>query len=189
MGKKKFYINWYWLIAGILILYFNLSRFSISKKDIGNLDVITVNLDKDIININSRESGIEYKFRTQQYKAQFNILKGSISNVQRNDISELKKGEQIDLFIINSEIEYLDSKSEEITVHGLIKDGVSLLSVDEYYRNRKYYKIRILVIALFMSIMLIANGIIDIRSKINYVIIGLFIGLIIVFRVFHIVIY
>lgn len=70
--KQQSNFNWYFLLAGSLILYFGLTSNQPTIQS--SLEKITVQLDKDIINVKGRRSAVDYKFWTKEYKNQFNIL-------------------------------------------------------------------------------------------------------------------
>ena len=188
MSKKKSGLNWYWIIAGILIIYFGISRNG-KVEQRNQLTKISIELSNDITNVKGRKSTIDYKFWTIEYKAQFNILKGSITRGKHSIVSELKKGQAIELYIEKSDENKLDIKTNEITICGLNIDGKSVISTNEYYKNRKYYKLRLIIVGLFLGLMFLLNGLFSISSKVNYTVIGLFIAAIFIMRYFHIIIY
>lgn len=84
MTKQKSNFNWYFLLAGILILFFGLTYNQSTNQS--SLEKITVELDKDIIMVKGRRSSIDFKFWTKEYKNQFNILNGREENTKQFQI-------------------------------------------------------------------------------------------------------
>jgi hypothetical protein len=187
LTKQKSNLNWYFLLAGVLILYFSLTNNQTTSQT--ELKKITVELNKDIINIKGRRSNVDYEFWTREYKNQFNILNGSITRGKHEAIANLKSGQVVDLYISTSDFENLSDNKKDITVQGIILNGIPLMTQEEFYHNRELYKVRLMILSIFMSLMLILNGLTKIPKKINYIIIGTFIGAIIIMRFFEIVIY
>ncbi len=185
--KQKSKFNWYFLIAGILILYFGLSNNQSTKQS--ELQKITVELYKDITNVKGRRSSVDYKFWTKEYKNQFNILNGSITRGKHESIANLKGGQIVDLFITTSDLEKLSVGKEDITVRGINLYENSLMTTDEFYHNRELYRVRLKLFSVFTALMLMLNGLTNISKKLNYIIIGIFIGTIIIMRILEIGIY
>ena len=63
------------------------------------------------------------------------------------------------------------------------------MTQDEFYHNRDLYKVRMMIFCVFAALMLILNGLIKIPNKINSIIIGTFLGSIILMRIFEVGIY
>ncbi|MBL7915544.1 MAG: hypothetical protein JNL49_10915 [Bacteroidia bacterium] len=187
MTKQKSNLNWYFLVVGIFILYISLTNNQTNRET--ELKKITVELYKDITLVKGRKSSVEYKFWTKEYNNQFNILNGSISKGKHEAISNLKGGQLVDLYISPSEFENLSHETENITVEGISLNGIFLMTQAEFYRNRELYKFRLEIFSVFTALMLLLNGLIKIPKKINYIIIGVFIGSIIIMRIFEIGIY
>lgn len=190
MHKQKFKkttFNWYYVLAGILILSFSL--FNNQKTEQVELKKITVKLDKDITNVKGRRSSIDYKFWTKEYSNQFNILKGSVTTGKHETISHLKREQEIVLYITTSDFENLSNKKEDITVIGIYSNGNPLMTKEEFYYNQELYNVRKLIFSFFIALMLILNGLAKIPKKLNYIIIGTFIGFIIIMYSFGIVIF
>lgn len=185
MTKQK--SNWYFLLAGILILYFGLTNNQTTGQS--ELKKITVELYKDITNVKGRTSSVDYKFWTKEYKNQFNILNGSLTKGKHEAIANLKGGQVVDLYITTSDFGNLSNGKEDITVNGISLIGNPLMTQDEFYNNRELYKIRLKIFSVFTALMLILNGLTQIPKKMNYIIVGTFIGTIIIMRIFQIVIY
>jgi hypothetical protein len=185
--KQKSNFNWYFLIAGILILYSGLSNNQLTKQS--ELQKITVELYKDITNVKGRRGSVDYKFWTKEYKNQFNILNGSINRGKHESIANLKGGQIVDLFITTSDLEKLSVGKEDITVRGIKLYENSLMTTNEFYHNREMYRVRLKLFSVFTALMLILNGLTNIPKKLNYIIIGTFIGMIIVMRILGIGIY
>jgi hypothetical protein len=185
--KQKSNFNWYFLIAGVLILYLGLSNNQLTKQS--KLQKITVELYKDITNVKGRRSSVDYKFWTKEYKNQFNILNGSINRGKHESIANLKGGQIVDLFITTSDLEKLSVGKEDITVRGINLYENSLMTTDEFYHNRELYRVRLKLFSVFTALMLILNGLTNIPKKLNYIIIGTFIGMIIIMRILGIGIY
>lgn len=187
MKKPKSSFNWYFLLAGILTLYFGLTTNQASKQT--SLEKITVELDKDIISVKGRRRHIDYKFWTKQYKNQFNILNGSITRGKDQAISDLKSGQVVDLYISTSDYNSLSDEKINIDIVGINLDGFPLITTSEFYHNRELYLFRLKIFSVFASLMLLLNGLAKIPKKMNYTIVGTFIGIIIFMRIFEIVIY
>jgi len=179
LAKKKSNLNWYFILVGILMLYFGLSNNAISKKS--ELQEITVELQKDIVSAKGRGTA-DYKFWTTNFKNRFNILNASVSKRKKGAVENLKKGQKVDLLIKSSDFKYLSEGKDEITVIGLSLNGNSLMTQDEFYHNRELYKIRQNIISLFLGFMLLLNGLAKIPQKINYILIGAFIAAIAIMR-------
>lgn len=187
MNNKKPKLNWYFLIAGTLILYFGLTTNQ-TKEQI-ELKKISVELNKEIINVKGRRKTVDYRFWVREYKNRFVILNGSISGGKHEKISNLNGGELLDVYISNADFANLNNIKKDITVRGLYLEGKPLLTTIEFYNNRDLYKLRLKTFSVFISIMLIINGLIKIPRKTNYLIIGIFGIAILVMRVFEIGIY
>ncbi len=187
MTKNKSNINWYFILAGVLALYVGLSNNQTRKQT--DLRIITVELSKDIINVKGRRSSIDYKFWTKECRNQFTILNGSISRGKHEAISNLKSGQKVDVFITTTDYDKLGNKNEDIVIRGISLNGNSLMSQEEFFNNRKTYKIRLMIFSVFTGLMLLLNGLTKISNKINYLIIGTFVGVIILMRIFEFRIY
>jgi hypothetical protein len=187
LTKQKSNSNWYFLLAGFIILYFGLTNNKTTQHS--ELKKLTVELYKDIANVKGRRSSVDYTFWTKEYKNQFNILDGSIARGKHETISNLKKGQKVNLYISTSDFENLSDEKEEITVIGISLSGNPLMTQDEFYHNRDLYKVRMMIFCVFAALMLILNGLIKIPNKINSIIIGTFLGSIILMRIFEVGIY
>jgi hypothetical protein len=187
LTKQKSNSNWYFLLAGFIILYFGLTNNKSTQHS--ELKKLTVELYKDIANVKGRRSSVDYTFWTKEYKNQFNILDGSIARGKHETISNLKKGQKVDLYISTSDFENLSDEKEEITVIGISLFGNPLMKQSEFYHNRDLYKVRMMIFCVFAALMLMLNGLIKIPNKINYIIIGTFLGSIILMRIFEVGIY
>lgn len=183
---KKSNRNWYFIFIGILMLYFGLSNNVTSKRT--ELQKITVELENDIASAKGRSTA-DYKFWTKTFKNRFNILNASVSKDKQDAVANLKKDQKVDLLIKSSDFQSLSEGKNEITVIGLSLNGNSLMTPDEFYDNREWYKIRQGLFALFLGFMLLLNGLAKIPQKINYILIGIFIAAIAIMRFFEIGIY
>ncbi len=168
-------------------MYFGLTNNQSTKQS--SLEKITVKLDKDITNVKGRRSSVDYKFWTKEYNNQFNILNGSITRGQHEAIADLKGGQVVEVHIKTADLKNLSDGKEDIDIMGISKNGITLMTTDEFYHNRDLYKVRLKMISVFTALMLILNGLTNISRKINYIIIGTFIGAIIIMRMLEIVIY
>ena len=108
MTKQKSNFNWYFLLAGILILYFGLTNNQSINQS--SLEKIRVELNKDITNVKGRRSSVDYKFWTKEYKNQFNILNGSITRGKHEEIAELKSGQVVELYITTADLKKFKSR-------------------------------------------------------------------------------
>ena len=185
--KQKSNTNWYFLLAGALILYFGLTNNQSTEQS--ELKKLTVELHNDITNVKGRRSSVDYKFWTKEYKNQFNILNGSITRGKHQQIADLKGGQVVELYITTADLKNLSDGKEDIDVMGISQNGIPLMTTDEFYHNRDLYKVRLKIFSIFTALMLILNGLTNIPNKINYIIIGVFIGVIIIMRMLEIVIY
>lgn len=186
--KKKSYFNWYFVLAGVLILYFGITR-NVQEDSLNLVSEINAELSADMINIKGRRKSVDYKFWTKEYKSQFIILNGSVTRGRHSEVSELKKGKKIRLSIKDADLEKLNSKKNEITVHGLSVENKSLLTSEEFTNNRNNYSNRLLIFAIFVGIMLLLNGIVLIPNRTNYIIIGGAFGLVLLMRILEFGIY
>jgi len=184
MAKKKSSINWYFLIAGAIILYFGLSKSKSSEQNIQSRP-ITVELSKDIINVKGRKSKIDYKFWTKEYQNQFNIIDGSITRGKHESISNLKGGQKVELLIRELDFTELGKSQKDITVKGISLNGNSLMSEAEFNKNRSAYKDRLTIFSVFGGLMLLINGLTLVPKKINYALVGVFGGAILIMRIFE----
>lgn len=175
-------MNWYFLLAGVLVLYFGLSNTSIQNNS--GLRVITITLSNDITNIKGHRSSTDYKFWTLKYPNSFHVLNGGISKGKHNSISTLKKGQEIQIWITENDHNKLGIKSEDISVKGIKLNGNYLMSKKEYFENRKMYNTRLKVLSIFAGMMLLINGFSLISNKTNYLAITIFIGMFFLMRVF-----
>lgn len=163
------------------MLYFGLSNNGKSKES--ELKKITVELEKDITIVKGSRSTSDYKFWTKNYNNQFSILNASLTNGRHDAVESLKEGQVIDLLIKSSDFLKLSEGKKDIVVIGLTSSGNPLLTPDEFYYNRELYKIRTTIFSLFTGLILLLNGFMKIPQKINYSIIGIFIGVIIIMRI------
>ncbi|MGE5456886.1 MAG: hypothetical protein ACM3RX_00875 [Methanococcaceae archaeon] len=186
MKRNKSDINWYFVIAGVLVLYFGLSGRQITESEINK---ITVSLSEDIINVNGRRNPTDFSLRTKEYKNRFDILNGSIPHGRYEDISNLRSGQVVDLFISTIDLEKLRSGEGDIIVRAITVNGNYLISEDEFFTNRKKYKERLMLVAAFIGIMLLLNGFMRMPAKFNYVITGTFVVSFILMRIFVIGLY
>ena len=188
MTKKKSSINWYFLIAGVLILYFGLSHNKEARQNF-ELRSVTVQLSKDIINVKRRTSPIDYKFWTKEYKNQFNILDGSITRGKHETIANLKEGQVIEVFITESDFNLLRESNKDIAIKGMSINGNYLMSETEFHKNRSLYKLRRVIFSVFIGIMVLLNGLISVPKKLNYAVVGIFVGVLLIIRILEIGIY
>lgn len=184
MDRNKVTMNWYFLIAGAIILYFGLSKSKSSEQNIESRP-ITVELSKDIINVKGRRSKIDYKFWTKEYQNQFNILDCSITRGKHEIISNLKGGQKVELLIQKLDLRELGKSKEDITVLGISLNGNSLMSEAEFNKNRNAYKDRLTVFSVFAGLMLFINGLTMVPKKIKYALVGVFGGVILTMRIFE----
>lgn len=175
--------NWFFIAGGLLLLFIGIVRLK-RPQEKTELKSITVELLKDIENIKGRRSSIDFKFWTKEYENQFNILKGSITSGERQNIKELKKGQKLELLISETDIGNLGKSKKGITVRALKKEEKTLLSEEDFNKNRFAYKNRINIFAIFGGFMLFINGLKSIPNKINYLIAGIFGGLILLMKLF-----
>lgn len=184
-GKKK-ELNWYFLIGGAIILYLTLSRFQLPVQT--EATKVSATLAEDVVIKGSRRSNVDYIIRTEEYKNQFNILNGSFSKGKRGAISNLKKGQMVSLLISNATANEL-AGGKAITVIGISANGSALLTPEEYYINRKKYRIRLTIYLAFISFMFMLNGITTVPKKINFILIGTFVAVAVLLRIFETGIY
>lgn len=95
----------------------------------------------------------------------------------------------VELYITTADLKNLSDGKEDIDIIGISQNGVPLMTTEEFYHNRGLYKVRLKLFSVFTALILILNGLTNIPNKINYIIIGTFIGAIIIMRVLEIVIY
>ncbi|MHC1778340.1 MAG: hypothetical protein AB9834_23265 [Lentimicrobium sp.] len=186
--KKNSHFNWYFVLAGALMLYFGISAYNRTER-VQSTTRLGVELSTDVINVGGRREYRDYKFFAKEYKCLFILLNGSISRNRHKDISELKVGQKAEITIESSDLDYLNSKEAEVTVLGISVNGTSLLTARDWKINRGKYKTRILILAIFTGVLLLLNGLTSIPSKVNYVLVGLFAGIFIFLRVFDLLLY
>ena len=188
MVKKKSKVNWAFIIVGVFFL-FGSYRLYDALPDSGSSKTLTVELSNDIKNIKGRRGTKDFKFWTREYPNQFTILKGSISNDKRSYIARLKSGQKIEILISSSSFEKLGVNEGDITIQGISINKVPLMTKGEFNENRSKYNIRRSLVALFVGCMFFMNGTMNVPSKINYRIAGLFFCAILFMRIVRIVIY
>jgi len=188
MAKKKSNINWYLLIVGVVILYSGLSK-SKSSGPSTESRLITVELSRDVINVKGRKSKIDYKFWTKEYQNQFNILDGSVTRGRREAISNLKGGQEIEILVSALALNKLGRSTGDITVKGVSLNGSSLMSEAEFDKNRFAYKKRLIIFSIFIGLMLLINSLVLVPKKVNYALVGVFGGAILIMRIFEFAIY
>ncbi|MBK6962503.1 MAG: hypothetical protein IPH20_00870 [Bacteroidales bacterium] len=186
--KKNSHFNWYFVLAGALILYFGITSYNRSE-GVHSINLLSVELSTDMMRVGGRRAFRDYKFFTKEYKCQFIFLSGSISRNRHKDISELKSGQKAEITIESSDLDNLNSQEAEVTVLGISANGISLLTSGDWKLNRGKYKTRILILQVFSGALLLLNGLISIPSKVNYVLVGLFAGTFIFLRVFDLLLY
>ena len=116
-------------------------------------------------------------------------MNASVSKGKGDAVENLTQGQKVDLLIDLSDFKKLSEGKKDIAVIGLSLNGDSLLTQDEFYQNRESYKIRQRISAFFLAFMLFLNGFGMISRKVNYITIGIFIGAIIIMRIFETGIY
>lgn len=181
-NKKTTKVNWYFVLLGIIALYLGVFRNS-SLKNKYSFKEIDVELSSDIITIKGSRTHRSYKFWTKEYISEFILLRGSISRGNSSGISGLISGQKIRLAIRESDLVNLNSKKKEVFVYGLYLDGEPLLTTKEFQINRRKYKMRKSVLAVFMSFMFILNGLFSVSNKINYLLVSIFLLAFIFMRV------
>lgn len=186
--KKKTYLNWPFILIGILALYFGFKHDLSSSEQIA-LKTIDVELKEDIDKHKGKRRRYDYRLWTKEYEAQFIIREGGISKGNHGSISELEKGQHIQLQIREEDKNRLHSLKNEISVYGVIVKNENLLSPSEYKTNRKEYLTRLKVVSIFIGLMFLLNGLISMRKKINYTLIGIFTLVLIMMYVFRFRIY
>lgn len=188
MAKKKSNTNWYFLIAGAFLLYLGLSKNKSSIINTPSKSII-VELSKDIVNVKGYTNKIDYKFWTKEYPNQFNILDGSISRGGHESISNLKGGQKVEILVSELDYSELDKAKKGITVMGIALNGKTLMSESEFSKNRGSYKNRLTIFSAFIGLMLLINGLTVVSKKVNYALVGIFAGAILIMRVFEIGLY
>ncbi len=159
--------NWIYLLIGIGILIWTLITFDKSNSEYFELRSIKVQLRQDIEKVTGARKKADYKFYANSYKAMFQILVGGISSDNRKYISNLKKGQIIEIKINQSAINNLNLK-EKINVYGIDYESRSLLTTNECVNNRKTYKNRINILFMVFGLMSILKGL-NISNKIRLI--------------------
>ncbi len=132
---------------------------------------------------------MDFKFWKNKYPNQFNILNGSITRGKHKPISELKKGQEIDIYITKKAYEDLGVDNKDIVVNGLNLGQTELMSQQEFFTNRKMYQQRLKIISIFTGVMLLLNGLALISNRLNYWLISIFVGAIVIMRIFEVGLY
>lgn len=166
MGKKNnpdAYKAWFLVIASLLVIWggFKKGTDSTSITSVGQISVI---LSADMENVTGPRGRIDYKFWTKEHKAEFVILKGSISRGRHSVVSALKKGQKIQVNIKKSDVSRLGSNQNRIKVYGLAVKGKSLFTVKESTKNRKDYANRIQIFLFLIGGVGLLKGIVWIRK-------------------------
>ena len=197
MFKKKKEINRYSIMISVIVFCYNFPNFAEFK----SIETTRINiiLSENITSIHKSKGYKDYQFWSKQYINEFVITNGSVSNVNHKRITKLRKGQKLEITISKKDYKNLKSKNEdvytsgisskEICVMGIRLNHTSLLSTSEFYYNQQHYTIRLLIFRLFIGTMFFIHGYFDVPKKINYMIIGVFLCIIILFRIFEIVIY
>lgn len=182
--NKEFRPNWYYTLLGTVLIFFVFlpeSKESLPTK----VKEIRVSLSVDMVPVKGRKGEVAYRFGTTEYEAEFKILKGSVSTGNQGKLSELKKGQKVSLVIDESDVGKLGSGKNTVTVYGFGLEGKSLLTTQEFESNREKYGTRLSLLSFFLGCMLLLNGTTKIPIKINYILIGIFLGSFLLMRIFE----
>ena len=96
MKNSKININWYFLIAGLLIIYPVLFNVDFSRSN--ELEKLDIQLDNKIEKLKGRKSLYDYYFFTKQYKNNFIILNGVLTdNKKRELLNSIKNGQRFEI--------------------------------------------------------------------------------------------
>ncbi|WP_024769097.1 hypothetical protein [Aquimarina macrocephali] len=176
MTKKKQKFIWYYVLIGLGILIWTYSRFNGIKEEVTHVENIKIQLNSNIENVTGRRNIADYRFYGKEFKARFIILDGAVNSEHRQSISDLKKGDTINIKIGKSDLSKLNS-NEDIRVYGIQVDNQILLSVIDYNSNRHKYSNRLNILFTFIGLLAILKGI-NISNKTKWIV---FIGGIIFF--------
>lgn len=184
--KVKKQINWYFFLAGIIILFLNISRFQTINES--QFKKLNVHLSKDVLVKANRLSASLF---FTELRNQFEIYSGSISYENRKIIVNLKKDQAVTIYITKEDYANLKTKKQNIQIVGLKIAGVHYIkpSPDFFDLEAKEYEIRLFVFNIFLLFMLFINSFLLIPRKINIAFVTIFIGIVIFMRVFDFGIY
>lgn len=163
--------------------------FMAGTKSSTKLNQIRIELRKEVQTIKGIRGSIHYILYDKDFKNRFVIVKGSISEGNHNLIADLPIGTKVDVFIASSDYSNLGTSKNDITIRQIMVGNKVLMSKEEFSENTGLYGLRVRLVKGFTGIMLIINGLSLISKKANYLIIGIFIGLIILMRIMDIGLY
>ena len=144
---------------------------------------ITAELAHDVRLVKGSRSHRAFRIWTTDHEAEFVIQRGSVSSGNFGKISELKKGQRIELTISNDHLDHLKTQSTEVYIYGLSVNGSSLLSPKEFEANMLKYLLRKKCLFFLVGMMSIINGIVSIPRKLNYLFVGLIFILVLTMKI------
>lgn len=150
---------------------------------------VTTILSADVQTTKGRKTHRDYVFESSEYSVDFVIPKGSVSASQRAAIARITKGQNVTFTIKKSDLIKLHSALREVSVYGLSDGGNLLLTPRESLGNQDKYQLRVKILAGFIALMLLLNGLFDVSVRLNWVLVGLFLFLFILVRMFRVGIY
>ena len=167
MGKKNnpdYYKAWFLVVTSLVAICFGFQKKTDSTS-ITSATQIAVELYDDMKNGHLVKGSVDYKFWTKEYKAEFVILKGSISSGRHMEVSELKKGQKVQLQIKKSDVNRLSSEQNRIKVYGIAVKGKPLFTINEFIINRKNYAWRIKIFFFLIGGIGLWRGIVLIKKQ------------------------
>lgn len=182
INKRKDY-NWYFIAAGLLILIFLLRDMNNSKViSTDNLTEIEVRLKSELNKVKRRKSNTAFSFYANEYQCQFIITNSGAIAGGWSEFDTIKKGDELWITISKNKLELLDEKSEAVAILALKSKQGRIFGLEKYIESRKLYNLRIDFFRIFISLMLIFNGLNIIGGRLNYYIIAALIALVMIMK-------
>lgn len=181
-NKKKPYFDWFNVIIGIIALYFGVT-YETTSVDLKTLTSIEIELSSEITRGRKNET-IDYIFTTDSYPASFFIRKGSLKGGAREAVSRLIKGQKITINTQSYRPAFLLNKDNKLPIYGLTINNKTILTPTDFNNNQWKYSARVQALILIAGGMMLLNGITEISSKTNNILIAFFIGAAIFMKIF-----
>lgn len=191
-GKKKSSfkksidkLNIHFLILGVFSLLVGI--YSINDKTAirtNALTIIDATLKGDIHFLKGRRTEYNCYIYTKEYTADFVVPKGAAPGNINGLLRDLKKGDHIQLSIMNWESSSLKDDSKDITIYAISHNYKPIYTLDDYNTNITNYDYRIGVLLTFVGCLLLlsAFGLITLRQ--GFIICVAFIVIVIFIKLF-----
>lgn len=179
MQEKDLYYRLFLILVGFISLYLSHSEYNDSNA-LSESESVSINVQAstEIINIRGRHDPNAYEFWTSNHRAQFVIEDGIIIEGNSSKFLKIKPGDSLFLKIRKSDYPLLERENAKVSVIEMKAKDQELFSLGTFIANKEKYSLRRWVFYAFTGIFLIINGVFQLKSKFNYLILGL--GLLIV---------